>query len=113
MVKYHSEQNGQKKCEKRYFLCSIDDNAQKFADAVRKHWGIESMHWSLDVTFNEDSKRVRKDNAPENLSVLHKFAANILKPEKSKKRRSLKAKRFKASGSLGYLEKILSCISAD
>jgi len=113
MVKYHSEQNGQKKCEKRYFLCSIDDNAQKFANAVRKHWGIESMHWSLDVTFKEDSKRVRKDNAPENLSVLHKFAYNILKLEKSKKRRSLKAKRFKASGSLDYLEKILSCISAD
>ncbi|WP_213974320.1 hypothetical protein [Tepidanaerobacter acetatoxydans] len=46
------------------------------------------MHWSLDVTFNEDSKRVRKDNAPENLSVLHKFAVNILKLEKSKKEKN-------------------------
>ena len=79
----------------------------------KKHWVTESMHWSLDVTFNEDSKRVRKDNAPENLSVLHKFAYNILKLEKSKKRRSLKAKRFKASGSLNYLEKVLSCIITD
>lgn len=112
-VVYHSEQNGKKTCETRYYLCSIEADAPKFANTVRKHWGIESMHWSLDVTFNEDSKRVRKDHAPENLSVLHKFAYNILKLEKSKKRRSLKAKRFKASGSLSYLEKVLSCISTD
>lgn len=112
MVIYHSEQNGEKKSEKRYFLCNIEDNAEKFANAVRKHWGIESMHWSLDVTFNEDSKRVRKDNAPENLSVLHKFAYNILKLEKTQKK-SLKAKRFKASGSLKYLDKVLSSLLID
>ena len=113
MVKYHSEQNGKKTCETRYYICSIEADAIKFANAVRKHWGIESMHWSLDVTFNEDSKRVRKDNGPENLSVLHKFAYNILKLEKSKKRSSLKAKRFRASYNLDYLEKVLSCISAN
>lgn len=113
MVRYHSEQNGKKTCETRYYICSIEADAIKFANAVRKHWGIESMHWSLDVTFNEDSKRVRKDNGPENLSVLHKFAYNILKLEKSKKRSSLKAKRFRASYNLDYLEKVLSCISAN
>ncbi len=113
MVKYHSEQNGKKTCETRYYICSIEADAIKFANAVRKHWGIESMHWSLDVTFNEDSKRVRKDNGPENLSVLHKFAYNILKLEKSKKRSSLKAKRFRASYNLDYLGKVLSCISAN
>lgn len=113
MVKYHSEKDGKKTCETRYYICSIEADAIKFANAVRKHWGIESMHWSLDVTFNEDSKRVRKDNGPENLSVLHKFAYNILKLEKSKKRSSLKAKRFRASYNLDYLEKVLSCISAN
>ena len=65
------------------------------------------MHWSLDVTFREDSKRTRKNNASENLSVLHKFAYNILKNDKSTKK-SLKRKRLKASLNEKYLEKILS-----
>jgi predicted transposase YbfD/YdcC len=74
----HSEKAGVKTSETRCFLCSIAADLEKFAYAVRRHWGIESMHWSLDVTFNEDSKRVRKDNAPENLALLHKFAFNVL-----------------------------------
>jgi hypothetical protein len=66
--------------------------------------------YSLDVTFNEDSKRVRKDNAPENLALLHKFAYNVLELEKTHKR-SMKAKRFNASLRLDYLEKVLNCLS--
>jgi predicted transposase YbfD/YdcC len=109
MVEYHREENGNKISETRYFLSSIAADAPKFANAVRSHWGIESMHWSLDITFSEDSKRVRKDNGPENLALLHKFAFNILKMEKTRKR-SLKAKRFYASLKLDYLEKILNCL---
>lgn len=107
MVKYQREENGKKTVEKRYFICSIEDNAEKFSHVVRKHWGIESMHWVLDVVFNEDSKRVRKDNGPENLSVLLKFAYNYLKKDTTP-RKSLKRKRFKASISTSYLESILN-----
>ena len=32
---------------------------------VRSHWGMENqLHWVLDVVFNEDRNRTRKDNAP-------------------------------------------------
>jgi len=110
MVVYTREENGEKKTEKRYYLCSIGDDAKKFAYAVRKHWGIESMHWSLDVSFNEDSKRTRKDNSPENLSLLHKFAYNILKLDKNEKK-SLRARRYKAGVSRKYLEKVIALIS--
>jgi predicted transposase YbfD/YdcC len=109
MVKYQREENGQKTIEKRYFICSIDDNAEKFSHIVRKHWGIESMHWVLDVVFNEDSKRIRKDNGPENLSVLLKFAYNYLRKDATP-RISLRRKRFKASISINYLESILNLI---
>jgi predicted transposase YbfD/YdcC len=44
------------------------------------------MHWSLDTTFNEDSRRVRKDNAPENLAILLKFAYNYIKNETTVKK---------------------------
>jgi predicted transposase YbfD/YdcC len=54
--------------EIRYYLTSLQSEAIAFADAVRRHWSIEnSLHWSLDVTFNEDQCRVRKDHSAENL----------------------------------------------
>jgi predicted transposase YbfD/YdcC len=104
---YSREEKGEKKKERRYFICSIKPDVERFAHAVRNHWGIESMHWSLDITFLEDSKRTRKDNGPENLSVLHKFAYNITRNDKGVKK-SLKIKRLRASMSEKYLEKLLS-----
>jgi predicted transposase YbfD/YdcC len=109
MVVYQREEKEEKITERRYFICSIEDNPERFAYAVRKHWGIESMHWTLDVAFNEDSKRVRKDNGPENLSILLKFAYNYLKKDETFKK-SLKKKRFKASISMNYLEHVLDLI---
>lgn len=106
LVIYNREENGEQKTEKRYYLCSINNKAQQFARAARRHWGIESMHWSLDTTFNEDAKRVRKDNGPENLALLQKFAFNLLKMDTSLKK-SLKKKRFMASFNLKYLENVL------
>ena len=71
-------------------LCSIGNDIKKFTKAVRSHWGIESMHWSLDVTFNEDARKSKKDHAPENLVLLNKLALNILKLDTSKKTSSWK-----------------------
>ncbi len=34
-------------------------SGKRFAEAVRGHWGFESMHWTLDVTFREDDSRTR------------------------------------------------------
>ena len=49
---------------------------------------IYLYHWCLDTTFNEDYKRHRKDHSPENMTVMHRLALNILrqaeKPENKK-----------------------------
>ena len=82
--------------ENRYFIASITDIAD-FSQAVRTHWGIENnLHWCLDVNFNEDKCRARKDNSGENLAVIRHIALNLYKSFKSVKL-SMKAKRFRCS----------------
>jgi len=53
--------------------------AEQLAIAARAHWGVENrLHWILDVSFGEDGSVIRKDNAPQNLSLLKKIVLNIL-----------------------------------
>ena len=96
MVKSARIVNGAKSIENRYFITSLTDVTQ-FAEAVRTHWGIEnSLHWCLDVNFDEDRCRVRKDNSGENLAVIRHIALNLYKSYQVVKL-SMKAKRFRCS----------------
>jgi len=66
--------------ERRYYISSRDLSAAELASAVRAHWGVENrLHWVLDVSFGEDGKTLRKDNAPQNISLLRKIALNIIR----------------------------------
>lgn len=102
-----SIENDKTTVERRYFICSIKPDAQLFAKAVRSHWGIESTHWLLDVIFKEDASRERKNNGPENKSLLNKVVLNKLKQHKGKKKLSNPTKRYKASMDTKYLEEII------
>jgi predicted transposase YbfD/YdcC len=94
----------------RYFISSLDNNAQKIAEAIRGHWSIEnSLHWVLDVSFEEDSSRIRKDNAPANFAVLRHIAVNIIGQNKSRKL-SVRSKRFLASLDEDYSIELLAAI---
>ena len=68
---------------------------QNCLSTVRSHWSREnSLHWVLDVTFNEDASRIRQGHAAENLGLLCRLSINLLKREPSQQ--SLKMKRYKA-----------------
>jgi len=91
--------------ETRYFITSLTD-VKAFAKATREHWGIEnSLHWVLDVAFNEDRCRMRKDNSGENFAVIRHIALNLLKKDTSKM--SLKAKRHRCAYDDDFLAHIL------
>lgn len=91
--------------EVRYYLSSRRPKVSEFQRSVRQHWGIESMHWILDVVFSEDASRVHLGNATENLSFVRRFVTSLLKQETS--RSSLKAKRKRAGWNTKFLEKLL------
>jgi predicted transposase YbfD/YdcC len=68
--------------------------AAKVLALVREHWGIENcLHWPLDVVFQEDLSRTRKDNAPQNLATLRHLALNILRAHPKKSSLNLKRRR--------------------
>ena len=91
--------DNQKTTEIRFYISSIPANAKKISWAIRSHWRIEnSLHWVLDVTFNEDNSRIRCKNAPENIAIVRHAALNLLRKfkETTEKRISIKGLRKKA-----------------
>jgi predicted transposase YbfD/YdcC len=81
--------------ERRYYISSRVLSAVDLASAVRAHWGIENrLHWVLDVSFGEDGSVIRKDNAPQNLSLLKKIVLNLIRLDTTDKTKaSLRLKR--------------------
>jgi predicted transposase YbfD/YdcC len=99
---------GKKTTKTRFYISSIDADAKRILKATRQHWSIEnSLHWVLDIAFNEDRSRVRKDHAPANLAVLRHMAINLLKQETSANG-GIKAKRLQAGWNEDYLLRVLS-----
>ncbi len=97
---------GRLEIDQRYFISSLPCNAQRLAQAVRSHWAIENcLHWVLDVTFDEDHCRVRKDHGAANLGGLRRLAVTLLKKEPT--RESVATKRLRAAWDVNYLAKVL------
>ena len=64
----------------RFYIASLVRSATAFVVMIRQHWDIENkLHWSLDVTFNEDRCRIRKEYAPENVVAVRHIALNLLR----------------------------------
>jgi predicted transposase YbfD/YdcC len=78
----------------RYYVLSKYLSAKKLLSIVRSHWAIENqLHWVLDVVFDEDGQRSRKENAPENLAILRQFAINLIRSHPAQKSMRQKIKR--------------------
>jgi predicted transposase YbfD/YdcC len=71
------EINGQVQESSETFISSLAPKVRDHAKRIREHWGIENkQHWILDVTFSEDSSRIRKGSSPEISSVSRRLALN-------------------------------------
>jgi predicted transposase YbfD/YdcC len=51
------KRTGRESLETRYYISSLEPWPHAILAATRAHWGVESFHWTLDVTFDEDLER--------------------------------------------------------
>ena len=96
MVEATRHQGAHVSVQRRYYISTLDNNAQRFGPAVRSHWAIENaLHWVLDVAFNEDQARIRRGHGPENRAVIRHIALNLLQQDTTTKA-GIQTKRLKA-----------------
>lgn len=95
--------------EYRYYISSLPaDNASRLLAYIRGHWGIENtLHWSLDINFREDDRRIRQGHAAENFARMARIALNLLKAEKTNDG-GIKTKRLCCGWDHDYLLKVLT-----
>ena len=97
--------SGKTTVERRYYITSLPLDSERITETIRSHWSIENnLHRQLDVSFNEDSQK-KKKNAAQNFSLLNKIAMTQLK--NNKRKASLKGKRKMAGWSDEFLAELL------
>jgi predicted transposase YbfD/YdcC len=106
MVESRIERGDKIETERRSYISSRALSAKAFAGAVRSHWAIENnLHWTLDMTFQEDQSRLRAWHGAKNMAVVRHFALNLVR--KAGDKRSIKRRRKRASWDPQYLLQIL------
>jgi predicted transposase YbfD/YdcC len=89
----------------RTYISSAPLDIERIAKAVRGHWGVESMHWLLDVEFKDDLSRYRTGNGAKNMAVVRRFALDLVRATKCKG--SVKSRRKQAGWNPKVLMEIL------
>jgi predicted transposase YbfD/YdcC len=93
--------------ETRYFISSLPNDAKRFGEAVRGHWGVENgLHWCLDIAFREDDSRIRKGHGATNFAIIRRFALSLVKQDPLRKV-GVKASRKQAGWDNHYLLHLL------
>jgi len=77
-IRRQVEINGKFTDEWHYYISSRQLSPQDFLKNVRFEWGVESMHWLLDVHFDEDRMRAFNVNTQKNLNIIRKIALNLI-----------------------------------
>ena len=70
--------------ETRYYISSRRLSATELLTITRQEWAVESMHWQLDVIFDEDRTTLHEKNSQKTLNILRKTALNVVKTYRDK-----------------------------
>jgi len=107
ILKVHGRVEYADRCsfETRYYISCAPLDIERLSAGARGHWGVESMHWLLDVAFNDDLSRYRTGHGAKNMAVVRRFSLNLIRANKTK--RSIKTKRKAAGWNPAFLLEIL------
>jgi predicted transposase YbfD/YdcC len=107
LVRVHARTEYADRCsfDTRYFISSAPLDIERIAAGARGHWGVESMHWLLDVVFKDDLSRYRAGHGAKNMAIVRRFALSLVRAGKSKG--SVKTRRKRASWDTDFLLEIL------
>ena len=85
IIKIHSVREATKTTnDVRYYISSLEDPPERVLKSIRSHWAIEStLHWVLDMSFNENYSRIRKGNAPYVMAIIRHVALHVLQLAKT------------------------------
>lgn len=91
-----------------HYVSSVN-NVTDFAKAARNHWGVESMHWSLDVMLGDDRNQTREGVAAQNLTIVKRIVFNTLQNEtKVHPKKSKPKKRVVAATNSAYRDVLIN-----
>jgi predicted transposase YbfD/YdcC len=105
MVQDRTEYADKTTFDTRIYISSALPDIERLANGARGHWGVESMHWILDVEFADDLSRYRPGHGAKNMAVVRRFALGLVRANKSKG--SVKTRRKKAGWNPTFLSQIL------
>jgi len=107
LVKVDSRTEHADRCtfDTRLYISSAPRDIERLAQGARGHWGVESMHWSLDVEFGDDLSRYRSGHGAKNMAVVRRFALGLIRANKTKG--SVKTRRKSASWNPSFLLEVL------
>jgi predicted transposase YbfD/YdcC len=106
MIEATVEHRGKTTITRHYHVSSRVLAPKDYLKAARAHWSVENgLHWVLDVIFDEDRARNRKDHGPENLATLRKLALNVL--NRARPGISVRRKRKRSGWSNDFARSIL------
>jgi predicted transposase YbfD/YdcC len=105
MVHARAEYANRCSFETHYHISSAPLDIERIARGARGHWGVESMHWLLDVEFRDDLSRYRTGHGARNMAIVRRFALGLVRANKAKG--SVKTRRKTAGWSPEFLLQIL------
>lgn len=107
MIERTRELPGKTTTKRSYYITSMPPEPKELGRAIRDHWSIENnLHWQLDVSFDEDSRKIRNETSAENFAVLARLALMMLK--RSPAKLSINLKRKRALWGEDYLRDLLA-----
>lgn len=80
VIKVERERKLRDKIEREtcYYISDLSESAAQFATRIRIYWGVENrVHYVRDVTFGEDSSRIRTGVLPSLWAITRNLAINL------------------------------------